>query len=363
MLNAQQALPIEGYRNLSQAELDDRIWQAKEALKERLLILGHHYQQDDVYKFADYGGDSLKLSQYAAQSDREVIVFCGVHFMAETADILTSDDQKVILPDLTAGCSMADMADLEKVESTWDDLTRVLGKGVVTPITYINSAADLKAFCGLHDGVVCTSSNADRVLRWAFSRREKVLFFPDQHLGRNTALKMGIPREEIIEWDRGQPMGGQTPEAIRKARVILWNGFCSVHMVFQPQHITYFRAQYPDIRVIVHPECTEEVVALSDSCGSTEHIINTVTASPSGSVWAVGTELNLVNRLKQNLPDKKIFFLSPTVCRCSTMYRIDPPHLCWAMENLAEGRVVNQIIVPEEEKGLARLALERMLSL
>jgi len=341
--------------------LEERILKLK---KERnAIILSHNYQRGEVQDIADFVGDSLELSQKAAKTDADVIVFCGVHFMAETADILTSDDQKVILPDLTAGCSMADMADLEKVESAWSDLIGILGSGKVTPITYINSAADLKAFCGLHDGVVCTSSNAERILRWALDRREKVLFFPDQHLGRNTALKMGIPREEILLWDRWTPNGGLTPEAIRKARVFLWDGFCSVHMLFQPQHVTSFRKTHPDVRVIVHPECMEEVVTLADDSGSTEHIIRTVAAAPAGTVWAVGTELNLVNRLKKDHPDKTIFFLSPTVCRCSTMYRIDPPHLCWALENLAEGKIVNPIVVPEEEKDLARLALERMLSL
>lgn len=355
--------PLEDYLELSADDLDKRISVAKERLGRRLLILGHHYQQDDVIRFADYRGDSLKLSQEAARSDREFIVFCGVHFMAETADIITGEHQKVILPDLTAGCSMADMADLYRVEKAWKDITNVTGENNILPVTYINSSADLKAFCGKKGGPICTSSIAERVIRWALSQSEKVFFFPDEHLGRNSAFKVGIPEDEIIVWHRDEPMGKNSEDAIKRAKIILWDGFCSVHMLFLPRHVEYFRERYPGINIIVHPECRREVVELSDLCGSTEYIINTVKGAPSGTVWAIGTEINLVNRLKKEQPDKTIFFLSPTVCLCSTMYRIDPQHLCWALENLAEGRVVNQIMVPDEEKRWARLALERMLSL
>lgn len=358
-----KSYPIEDYLELSVDDLDRRIAAAREALGRHLLILGHHYQQDDVIKFADFRGDSLKLSQEAAKSDREFIVFCGVHFMAETADIITGGHQKVILPDITAGCSMADMADLYRVEKAWKDITNIAGENNILPVTYINSSADLKAFCGRKDGSVCTSSIAERVIRWALGQHEKVFFFPDEHLGRNSAFKLGIPEEEIIVWHRDEPMGGNRAEAVKRARIILWNGFCSVHMLFLPKHVQYFREKYPGINIIVHPECRREVVALSDLCGSTEYIIKTVEGAPSGTVWAIGTEINLVNRLKKEQPDKTIFFLSPTVCLCSTMYRIDPQHLCWVLENLVDGRVVNQIVVPEEEKRWARIALERMLSL
>lgn len=355
--------PIEDYLELSSEDLDRRIAAAKGSLGRRLLVLGHHYQQDDVIKFADFRGDSLKLSQEAARSEREYIVFCGVHFMAETADIVTGEHQKVILPDLTAGCSMADMADLYRVEKAWKDIAGIAGENTIIPVTYINSSADLKAFCGKKDGAICTSSIADRVIRWALDRREKVFFFPDEHLGRNSALKLGIPEEEMIVWHRDEPMGGNSEEAVRRAKIILWNGFCSVHMLFLPKHVEYFRERYPGIHIIVHPECRREVVASADLCGSTEYIINTVKNAPAGTVWAIGTEINLVNRLKKEEPDKTIFFLSPTVCLCSTMYRIDPQHLCWALENIVEGRIVNQVIVHEEEKRWARIALERMLSL
>lgn len=355
--------PIEDYLELPADELDKRISAARDALRSRLLILGHHYQQDDVIKFADFRGDSLKLSQEAARSDREFIVFCGVHFMAETADIITGDHQKVILPDLTAGCSMADMADLYRVEKAWKDITHVVGENNILPVTYINSSADLKSFCGKKGGAICTSSIAEKVIGWAFDQREKVFFFPDEHLGRNSAFKIGIPEDQIVVWHRDEPMGGLSEEAVRRARIILWNGFCSVHMLFLPKHVEYFRERYPDINVIVHPECRREVVALSDLCGSTEYIINTVKNAPSGTMWAIGTEINLVNRLKKEQPDKTIFFLSPTVCLCSTMYRIDPQHLCWALENLVHGSVVNQITVPREERYWAKVALERMLSL
>lgn len=355
---------LEDYYRLSPDNLDDQIAAAKSRLADRLLLLGHNYQRDEVYKFADYTGDSLKLSQYAAQQrDREYIVFCGVKFMAETADILTPPEQKVILPDLAAGCSMADMADIEAVETAWQEITRFIPESTITPITYINSAANLKAFCGEQGGLVCTSTNAEKIIRWAFERREKILFFPDQHLGRNTCKRMGIPLNEMVLWDPALPNGGNSSEAIRKARVFLWQGFCSVHQMFQPQHVDLFRKQYPGIKVIVHPECSMEVADQSDLIGSTEYIIRTVTAAPAGSRWAVGTELNLVNRLKRDNPDKEVFFLSPMVCMCSTMFRIDAPHLLWSLERLEAGSIVNQIIVPEADRTWAKVALERMLQL
>jgi quinolinate synthase len=355
---------IEDYYRLSPENLDKRIAQAKARLSDRLLLLGHNYQRDEVYKFADETGDSLKLSQCAARrSDREFIVFCGVKFMAETADILTTPDQKVILPDLGAGCSMADMADIESVETAWQEIIRSIPESAITPITYINSSADLKAFCGARGGLVCTSTNAEKIIRWAFERREKILFFPDQHLGRNTCKRMGIPMDQMILWDPALTDGGNSPEAVRKARVFLWKGFCSVHQMFQPQHVDYFRSRYPGIKVIVHPECSMEVVDKSDLVGSTEYIIRTVTAAPSGTVWAIGTELNLVNRLKANNPDKEVYFLSPMVCMCSTMFRIDAQHLCWSLENLASGNIVNPIVVPDTDRHWAKVALERMLQL
>ncbi|MBI5193978.1 MAG: quinolinate synthase NadA [Nitrospirae bacterium] len=364
-MNTLKIFPIEDYLELTAGEIGKRIFAAKDALKSKLLILGHHYQQDDVIKFADFTGDSLKLSQEAAGSESEFIVFCGVHFMAETADIITEPHQKVILPDLTAGCSMADMADLYRVEKAWKEIANVSGEDSITPVTYINSSADLKAFCGKKNGSICTSSIADRVMKWALGQREKVFFFPDEHLGRNSAFKLGIPEDEIIVWRRDEPFGGNTEEDIRRAKVILWNGFCSVHMLFLPKHVEYFREKYRElgVNIIVHPECRRDVVAMSDLCGSTEYIIKTIKAAPSGTVWAIGTEINLVNRLKKEEPDKTIFFLSPTVCLCSTMYRIDPQHLCWVLENLIEGNIVNQVIVSDEEKRWAKVALERMLGI
>ncbi len=350
------------------ARMDDdecqaRIVAAKEKLGSRLVILGHHYQRDDVFQHADFSGDSLKLSRDAAESSAEFIVFCGVHFMAEVADILSRPDQIAILPDLNAGCSMADMANRINVERAWKELSEVLDPETsITPITYINSAADLKAFCGRHGGIVCTSSNAEQILKWSFQQREKILFFPDQHLGRNTAYKMGVPLDEMVEWDFDLPMGGLTPEAIRKAKMILWKGFCSVHQVFQAAHIDQFLEKYPETKVISHPECSFEVCQKSEYIGSTEVIINTINEAPSGTRWLVGTELNLVNRVaeKNRAAGKNVHFMSPTLCMCSTMYRIDPQHLLWVLENLVEGRVVNRIQVPEDEAVNARLALERM---
>ena len=355
-------LPFEEYGGLDDEALSLRIGTAKEMLGEHLLILGHHYQRDEIIRFADLRGDSFKLSQEAAQSESTHIVFCGVHFMAESADILTSPEQMVLLPDMAAGCSMADMADIDQVEDAWSDLEEVLGPDLVTPVTYMNSAANLKAFCGDEGGIVCTSTNAEAVLRWGFGRREKILFFPDQHLGRNTGKRMGISLDEMIVWDPYQELGGNVPEAIRAAKIMLWKGHCSVHQIFRPQHVHYFRKEYPGIKIIAHPECMMEVVDLADYTGSTEYIIRTVTEAPAGTQWAVGTELHLVDRLKQELPDKEVFFLSPTVCVCSTMYRIDLSHLCWILENLIEGNVVNRVTVPEETSSSARVALERMLA-
>ena len=358
------ARPITDYQALTPEELFARIEAAKRALGDQVMILGHNYQRDEVIEHADFRGDSLLLAKLAAErSERPYIVFCGVHFMAETADILSRSKQTVILPDLAAGCSMADMAAIEQVDQCWESLGRVLSvEESVTPVVYVNSAAVLKAFCGEHGGITCTSSNAWAVMQWAWARREKILFFPDEHLGRNTANKMGMPREEMIVWDPFQPRGGNSVEAIRKARLILWKGHCSVHQMFQPAHADYFRKQYPGIKVIVHPECHETVVDKADLVGSTEFIIKTVSAAPAGSAWAVGTELNLVNRLKREQQDKRVFFLSSTVCQCATMFRIDAPHLCWAMENLAEGHVVNQIVVPEDEKAWAKIALDGMMA-
>jgi quinolinate synthase len=354
---------IQAYRDLSLEELAERTDAAKRALGQRVLVLGHNYQRDEVIRHADIEGDSLKLSQMAAdRSEHEYIVFCGVHFMAETADILSKTKQTVILPDLAAGCSMADMAQIEQVDEAWEQLGRILPvEKMVTPAVYVNSAAVLKAFCGEHGGITCTSSNARTVMEWAWARREKILFFPDEHLGRNTANKMGLPRDAMLVWDPFQPNGGHTPEAIKKARLLLWKGHCSVHQMFQPAHVRYFKEKHPEIKIIVHPECHEDVVNLADLSGSTEFIIRTVSAAQPGSVWGIGTELNLVNRLKRRQPDKQVYFLSPTVCQCSTMFRIDAPHLCWAMENLAEGHVVNQISVPDDDKQWARIALQRML--
>jgi len=356
---------IAEYQGRSAEELFQRTAEAKRALGDRVMVLGHNYQRDEVIVHADFRGDSLKLAQIAErQSDRPYVVFCGVHFMAETADILSRSNQTVILPDMAAGCSMADMAAIEQVDQCWDELGRVIPvEETVLPAVYVNSAAVLKAFCGEHGGITCTSSNARAVIEWAWARREKILFFPDEHLGRNTANKMGLPREEMIVWDPFQPRGGNSVEAIRRAKLILWKGHCSVHQMFQPAHVDYFRKQYPGIKVIVHPECHEDVVNKADQVGSTEFIIRTVTAAPAGTAWAVGTELNLVNRLKKEQPDKHVYFLSSTVCQCATMFRIDAPHLCWAMENLASGHVANSIVVPDDEKRWAKVALDRMMAI
>ncbi len=360
------AIAFDRYKPLQDDACESRIVAAKAALGKRAVILGHHYQRADVYKHADLTGDSLGLSRLATQTDAQYIVFCGVHFMAEVADIMSKPEQIVILPDLSAGCSMADMANLAKVERAWRELGEVLNPDEkITPVTYVNSAADLKAFCGEHGGIVCTSSNAKQVLEWSFARREKILFFPDQHLGRWSGYMMGIPPDEMLVWDFDEPMGGLTPEQIRKARILLWKGHCSVHQMFQAQHILKFRAKYPDGMVISHPECNFEVCKLSDYVGSTDFIIKTLIAAKPNTRWLVGTELNLVNRLAEQLkPEGKVVqFMAPTVCMCSTMARIDPQHLAWALENLVEGKVVNQIKVPAREAELARTALKRMLEL
>lgn len=363
---SKQAMTLQDYVELDDADCDARITAAKQALGDRLVILGHHYQREEVFHHADFSGDSLRLSRLAAESNAEYIVFCGVHFMAEVADILSRPDQVAILPDLSAGCSMADMANLAKVERAWRELGTVLDvEDAVTPITYINSAADLKAFCGRHGGIVCTSSNARQVLENAFAKRPKVLFFPDQHLGRNTGVTMDIPLDEMVVWDFDQRLGGLTPEQIRAARMILWKGFCSVHQMFKPEHIDNFRSTYPEGQVISHPECSFEVCDKSDFVGSTAYIIRTITDAEPGTRWLVGTELNLVSRLHQQVQHqgKSVHFMSPTVCLCSTMFRIDSQHLAWILESLVAGKVVNRVQVPECDAVDARLALERMLAL
>ncbi|MDH5649507.1 MAG: quinolinate synthase NadA [Gammaproteobacteria bacterium] len=361
---AVNALAYQTFDDISDSECEQRILSAKAALGERVVILGHHYQRDEVFRHADFSGDSLKLSRQAANSEADYIVFCGVHFMAEVADILSRPEQVSILPDLSAGCAMADMANLANVERAWQEIAKVLDPDShVTPITYINSAADLKAFCGRHGGLVCTSTNAGQVMEWAFKQREKVLFFPDQHLGRNTAFsKLGISLSEMVVWDFSQPNGGLSKEQIKKAKVILWKGFCSVHQMFKPEHIDRFRAMYPEGKVISHPEASFEVCQKSDYVGSTEYIIKTVRESAPGTRWQVGTELNLVNRLHEQCEHegKVVEFMAPTVCMCSTMFRIDPQHLVWTLENLVEGNVVNRIKVDKTEAELAKLALERM---
>ena len=363
---AATAIDLQPYASLNDEDCEKRIIRAREALGDRVVILGHHYQRDEIFKHADFSGDSLKLSRHAADSRAEYIVFCGVHFMAEVADIISRPEQVSILPDLSAGCAMADMADLEQVQRAWDELNSVLDtEECVTPVTYINSAANLKSFCGEHGGIICTSTNAQKVLEWSFARREKVLFFPDQHLGRNTGYRMDIPLEEMVVWDYDLPMGGLTAEQIKQARMILWKGFCSVHQMFKPEQIENFRSEFPNGYVISHPEASFEVCQMSDYVGSTEYIIKTITEAEPGTQWLVGTELNLVNRLHQTLAsqNKTVQFMSPMVCMCSTMFRIDPPHLAWVLENLVEGNVVNQISVPQDVANNARIALQRMLDI
>ncbi|MEI6648274.1 MAG: quinolinate synthase NadA [Actinomycetes bacterium] len=342
-----------------------RAYAAKAALGARAMILGHHYQRDEVIQFADITGDSFKLAQAAASNPQaEYIFFCGVHFMAESADILTTSDQKVILPDLSAGCSMADMATAAQVEQCWADLTALGVAGATIPITYMNSSAAIKAFTGRNGGAVCTSSNAQRAMKWAFDQKEKVLFLPDQHLGRNTAItQLGLSLSDCVVWNPWQPQGGLTESQIKAAKVILWRGHCSVHGRFSLANIIDVRARIPGVQVLVHPECQHDVVLNSDVVGSTEMIIKTISEAPSGSKWAIGTELNLVQRLANSHPDKVITFLDKTVCYCSTMNRIDVPHLVWAMESLVDSRLVNQIRVNSEVAEHAKVALERMLAL
>jgi quinolinate synthase len=343
--------------------LDDRIAAAKARLGRDVVILGHHYQRDEVVKFADFRGDSLKLSFQASQAEGRYIVFCGVHFMAESADILRREHQTVILPDLNAGCSMADMADIGQVEACWSELSSLLDSRRVIPVTYMNSTAAIKAFTGEHGGAVSTSSNASEVMKWAFGAAEKVLFLPDEHLGRNTGYRMGVPLEQMIVWDPYKENGGNPPEAIRSARIILWKGYCSVHQRFTPQQVERVRREHPGIRVIAHPECRFEVTQAADQIGSTEGIIKAIQASPIGTQWAVGTEIHLVNRLGKELKDHKVISLDPSICVCTTMFRITPQHLLWALENLGEGNVVNRISVDERTRYHARVALDRMLSL
>ncbi len=359
----QEPLPAE-YINLSQEEIDSRTRAAKKALGSRLVILGHHYQRDEIIAHADFRGDSYKLAKDAAAvPDAEFIVFCGVHFMAESADILTGPNQKVILPNLAAGCSMADMANLFQVRSAWKQIHEVIGQSTLVPVTYINSAANLKAFVGEHGGTVCTSTNAPTAVAWALEQGDKVFFFPDQHLGRNTGAKLGYdPETEMVVWDPFKPLGGNTPESIQAAKFILWKGHCSVHKRFTIEQIEKARVDYPGIQVLVHPECELEVVNAADLNGSTEFILKAVTNSPAGSKWAIGTEINLVSRLAKEQPDKTIICLDPEICPCSTMYRIHPSFLLWTLENLVAGNLVNQIVVPEKIRADALVALQRMLT-
>jgi quinolinate synthase len=369
----QQPLP-RIYNELSDAELRLRIDSARETLGDRLVVLGHHYQQDAVVEFADYVGDSFELSRYAASKKGvDYVIFCGVHFMAESADILTEERVEVILPDLGAGCSMADMADLDQTEQAWAELAETCPDQLVVPITYMNSTAAIKAFVGEHGGAVCTSSNCRNVLEWALKggatqqaapgAKVKVLFFPDQHLGRNTAYAMGYPLDRMVVWDPKLPLGGNTQEALRAADFVLWKGHCSVHALFRPEHVAEVRQKYPEMKVMVHPECRWEVVQQADLAGSTAYIVKQVEAAPPGSQWAIGTEVHLVHRLAKQHPEQKIIVLSDCQCLCTTMYRIDLPHLCWVMENLAQGKVVNRIAVDAHTRKWATVALERMLAI
>ncbi len=365
----QGALP-RAYQEASTEDLHRRIRAAKEALGERLVILGHFYQRDEVVQHADFLGDSFQLANAAlTKPDAEHIVFCGVHFMAETADILAREGQRVILPNLAAGCSMADMADVDSVESAWEQLTALYGtepdahgRAPVIPVTYMNSSAALKAFCGRNGGIVCTSSNASTVLEWAFQRGQRVLFFPDQHLGRNTAKAMGVPLSRMPMWNPRQPLGGSTADELVDARVILWHGYCSVHKRFSVDQVTAAREQHPDVRVIVHPECPMEVVDAADEAGSTDYIRRAVASATTPTTFAIGTEINMVNRLAAEHPQHTIFCLDPVICPCSTMYRIHPGYLAWVLDELVAGRVVNQITVEPDMQADARLALERMLA-
>jgi quinolinate synthase len=354
------------YAEMAGEELDRRIGAAREALGERLVILGHHYQRDEIIRYADYRGDSFKLAQLAAaRPQADYIIFCGVHFMAESADILSGPQQRVILPNPAAGCSMADMANIAEVEECWEMLTNVLGDDAgIIPVTYMNSAANLKAFCGRNGGIVCTSSNAPAVMHWAFQQGKRVLFFPDEHLGRNTALKYGIPEQQMTIWNPKDPMASDdAEEEIERAKVILWKGYCTTHMRFNVQQIAQARAEYPGIKILVHPECRREVVEAADLYGSTEYIIQQIERAPAGTRWGVATEINLVHRLAKEHPEQFIFCLDPIVCPCSTMYRIHPAYLAWVLEALLADEVINQVSVDEETARWARVALERMLAL
>lgn len=362
-IGERQPLPP-SYLGLSDEDMDRRIAAAKAALGSRLVILGHHYQRDEVIKFADFTGDSLKLARLAAsRADAEFIIFCGVHFMAESADILSAPHQRVVLPDLAAGCSMADMAAPDQLDLCWQELGDMgIDRDKVIPVTYINSSAAIKAFCGAHGGIVCTSTNAAAVMEWAWQRGDQILMLPDQHLARNTAYKMGVPLDLMEVWDPDEFHGGLTPEQARSARLLLWKGHCSVHTRFTTRQIDAFRRKHPTGRVIVHPECTWDVVQSADDSGSTEYIIRTVKESPAGSIWAVGTEIHLVHRLAQEVaPDKHVETLDPFGCLCSTMFRVSPNHLLWTLEGLVAGTVHNQISVGEPTRSLAKLALDRML--
>jgi quinolinate synthase len=364
---------LQPYKSLGNDALTARIQAVRDELGKRLLILGHHYQQDEVIALADLTGDSYRLSQLAAENhDCRYIAFCGVHFMAETADILANRPEKlaerggervpVILPDLAAGCSMADMAAIHQIEDAWDQLGEVIDTEDLTPVTYINSAASLKAFVGKHGGIVCTSSNAQAAIEWSFKRTSRVMFFPDQHLGRNTAIGMGITLDQMPVWDPyADALGGNTEGQLRDSKVILWKGHCSVHQMFRPEHVRLFREKHLGIKILVHPECPREVFEMADEYGSTGKIIKTVESAPPGTKWAIGTELHLVNRLKQQHPEQEVYFLSPVVCMCATMYRIDLAHLCWSLENLVAGSPVNVIEVDEETARWSLVALERML--
>jgi quinolinate synthase len=360
----QQTRPLEDFLVMPVAEIDRSIEAARAELGKRVIVLGHHYQRDDVIKHADLTGDSYQLSVMASQTDAEFIVFCGVHFMAESADILGKPSQRVILPDLGAGCSMADMATIEQVEDAWEQLREIgVLEQKVAPITYMNSSAAIKAFCGRNEGVVCTSSNAVPLFDIYLKQFDKMFFFPDQHLGRNTGAKFGIPPERMALWNPHEELGGNTEEDLLNAKLILWRGHCSVHGRFKPWHVEKVRKDIPGVQVLVHPECMREVVELSDLDGSTSFIIKTVENSPAGSKWAIGTEVNLVNRLQKRFPDKEVHLLAPDLCMCATMYRIAPQNLAWAIDNLANGNVVNEIIVDDETKHYANVALARMIEL
>jgi len=360
---AGEVCALENYLALPDRSMDDRIAQTRARLGATTVILGHHYQRDEVIRFADYTGDSYKLSKIAAETGARNVVFCGVHFMAESADILGRDGQQAILPDLNAGCSMADMAEISQVEDCWETLERFGLAGETVPLTYINSTAAIKAFCGENGGLVCTSSNARAAMEWAFARGKRILFLPDQHLGRNTGFAMGIPLDQMVVWDPWGLQGGQTKANLAAARVVLWKGHCAVHQRFLPGHVDQVRAKYPGIQVIVHPECRWEVCQKADALGSTERLIALVEKAPAGAMFAIDTEIHLVNRLARRFAaeGKKIITLDDTGCLCTTMYRISPQHLAWVLENLVEGRVVNRIQVRPEVKKWAKVALDRML--